>query len=263
MPISFTQIRNGTSWTGCDWSIDDDDRLAELVAHVALGQYRHVQRILVETGCGKPAPAKTTLKGARQLLMVPTGNDPFHRDGWLFQIMAWIAAHLQGKASLIAPPHMQHAEKGFDGLHVHIDEKTKTVRSVVICEEKATDHPRAAIRDGVWKEFANLETGERDHLLTAQVSSLLAIQPDLDADHAVQKILWKQARAFRVAITVGTTHHSKTGRKQLFKGYHKRVSGPVSRRRVETLHLNDLRRWMKDIAERALNVLEEMETADV
>lgn len=260
MPISFTPIRNGTSWTGCDWLIDDDDRLAELVALVALGQYRHVQHILAETNCGKAAPAETALEGARQLLKAPEGSraDPFHRDGWLFQVMAWIAAHLQGQASLIAPPHMLHAEKGFDGLHVHIDEKAQMVRSVVICEEKATDRPRAEIRDSVWKELASLEKGERDHLLTAEVSTLLTTRPDLDVDQAVQQIIWKKARAFRVAITIGDTHDSENGRKQLFKGYRETVSGGVSRRRAETLYLDDLRRWMKRIARNALTAAERM-----
>ena len=129
MPISFTPIANGNSWAGSDWSIDDDDALADLVAHVAFGQYRHVLHILAETDCGEAAPAPTALQGARQLLTVPAGADPRHRDGWLFQVVSWIAAHIQGHASLIAPPHMQHAEKGFDGIHVHIDAVTQAVRS--------------------------------------------------------------------------------------------------------------------------------------
>ena len=258
MPISFTPIRNGTLWAGYDWSIDDDDRLAELVAFVALGQYRHVQRVLAETNCGKAASAETALEGARQLLKVSKGADPFHRDGWLFQVMAWIAAHLQGQASLIAPPHMQHTETGFDGLHVHIDKGTQMVRSVVICEEKATKRPRREIRDSVWKEFASLEKGERDHLLTAEVSTLLATRPDLDADQAVKKIIWKEARAFRVAITVGNTHGDEAGRKRLFRGYCETVPGEVSRRRAETLRLADLRCWMKHIARKALRAAEKM-----
>ena len=145
MPISFSPIANADRWAGYDWSIDCDDELAELVAHVALGQYRHVLRVLAETGCIAAAPTRSVLGGARQLLTVPSGADPFHRDGWLFQVIAWIAARVQNETSLIAPPHMQHAEKGFDGLHVHIDEETGTVRAAVICEDKATTNPRQTI----------------------------------------------------------------------------------------------------------------------
>ncbi len=263
MPISFTPIANGSSWAGHDWSIDDDDALADLVAHVAFGQYRHALHILTETDCGEAAPAPTALQGARQLLTVPVGADPWHRDGWLFQVVSWIAAHIQGHASLIAPPHMQHAEKGFDGIHVHIDAVTQAVRSVVICEDKATEHPRDTIRNSVWKEFASLEKGARDHLLVAKVSTLLETRPELNPDQAVQQILWKETRAFRVAITVDDLHGDRAGRERLFKGYRKIVGGDVSRRRAETLYLDDLRCWMERVAERALSVVEEMEAADV
>lgn len=263
MPISFTPIRNAEQWAGHEWSIDSDDELAELVARVALGQYRHVLHILAETGCMEAAPTPNALEGARQLLAVPAGADPFHRDGWLFQVMAWIAAHIRNEASLMAPPHMQHAEKGFDGLHVHIDDKTKTVLSVVICEEKATTRPRRTIRDEVWKEFEALETGARDNLLAAKVSTLLESRHDLDPDQAVRQILWNEARAFRVAITVNDNHNDTDGRKRLFKGYRKVVSGDVSRRRAETFHLDDLRSWMRRIAKKALKEAETMAVADV
>ena len=263
MPISFRPIRNGNHWTGYDWSIDSDQELAELVARIALGQYRHVLKILAETGLAGSAPATTELEGARQLLTAPKGSDPFHRDGWLFQTISWIAAHIQDNTSLIAPPHMQHAEKGFDGLHVLIDEDTQAVRSVVICEEKATSNPRAMIRDQVWKEFVDLEAGSRDNLLASIVCTLLATRPELDPDQAIQQVLWKEVRAFRVAITVDDLHGTVDGRKRLFKGYSKKVSGRVTRRRAETLHLDDLRGWMKHLANKALKAAEKIADSDV
>ena len=263
MPISFTPISNGKSWAGYDWSIDSDQELARLVARIALGQYRHVLQILNQTDFVGAAPASTAIEGARQLLTVPNDSDPFHRDGWLFQTISWIAAHIQDNTSLIAPPHMQHADKGFDGLHVQIDEKTQTVRSVVICEDKATCNPRDTIRGSVWKEFSNLEAGSRDHLLAANVSTLLSTRPDLDPDQAIQQVLWKEVRAFRVAITIGDRQDSQDGRKRLFKGYSKVVSGRVTRRRAETLHLDDLRCWMKHMANKAIKAAEKVVNSDV
>ena len=262
-PISFTPIKYGKLWVGHEWSIDNDDELAELVAHIALGQYRHVELVLAETGFTEAAPASTAFKGAHQLLSVPKGKEPYHRDGWLFQVIAWIVSRIQNQTALIAPPQMQHADKGFDGLHVHIDQETRTVQSVVICEEKATINPRKTVRDQVWKEFKDLESGRRDHLLTANVSTLIGTRSDIDPDQAVQKILWEQARAFCIAITVNDRHSDIHGRKRLFKGYSDIVSGDVSRRRVETLHLNDLRPWMKLIAEKARKAAEKMAKANV
>ncbi|MCY4559104.1 MAG: hypothetical protein OXF79_22555 [Chloroflexi bacterium] len=263
MPISFTPISNGKRWTGYDWSIDSDHELAILVARVALGQYRHVLKILAETDFVDSVPATTAIEGARQLLTVPKGSDPFHRDGWLFQTISWIAAHIQDSTSLIAPPHMQHAAKGFDGLHVHIDKKTQTVHSVIICEDKATSYPRDTIRDLVWKEFSDLEAGNKDHILTANVSTLLSTRPELDSDQAIEQVLWNEVRAFRVAITVDDRHDSEAGRKRLFKGYTKVVSGQVTRRRAETLHLNDLRFWMKRLAKKARKAADKMVPSDV
>ena len=263
MPISFTPIDNGNRWAGYDWSIEDDEELAELVAYVALGQYRHVLRVLDETDCIAVAPTRSVLEGARQLLTVPSGADPFHRDGWLFQVVAWIAARIQNETSLVAPPHMQHAEKGFDGLHVHIDEETRTVRTAVICEDKATTNPRQTIRDQVWTEFETLEAGKRDNQLAAQVSTLLESRRDLDLDQAIRQVFWNQARAYRVSITVGDVHGDANGRRRLFEGYYETVSGDVSRRRAETLHLDDLRSWMDRIATMALEAAERIAITDV
>ncbi len=263
MVISFRSIKNGERWAGFDWSIDNEDELAELVASVALGQYRHVEHVLAETDFAEVVPVPTALEGARQLLSVPKCSEPYHRDGWLFQVIGWIAAHIQNEASLIAPPHMQHAEKGFDGLQVQIDHESQTVRKVVICEEKATINPRKTIRDQVWKEFSDLESGTRDNLLTAEVSTLLITRPELDPDQAVKEVLWSQARAYRVAITVDNSHNDANGRKRLFKGYSTVVSGSVSRRCADTLYVAELRSWMERIAKKALKAAERMAVADV
>ncbi|SUQ39542.1 Uncharacterised protein [Yersinia frederiksenii] len=44
--ISFKNIRNGTSWSGVDWSVNDKRALAEIIARVALGQQRYALNIL-------------------------------------------------------------------------------------------------------------------------------------------------------------------------------------------------------------------------
>lgn len=263
MPISFSPISNKTQWAGCVWSIDDEDKLADLVARVALGQYRCVLRVLTGTGCLPYAPAATVLEGAQKLLATTNPGDPWHRDGWLFQVLSWIAAHLQGDATLIAPPHMIRAHKGFDGLHVHIDEHTNEVVSVVICEDKATDNPRKMITSKVWKDFRSLQSGTRDNELTAKLGSVLDQRPDIDADAAVQNILWKNARAYRIAITIGDGDNGELGHRKLFKGYNTIVPGDVSRRRAETLYLDDLRTWMRGIAAKAVVAAEGIEAIDV
>jgi len=262
--MSFHPISNGSFWKGSSWSIDDEDELAILIARVALGQYRHVMKILHETECTAYAPASSALQGAIDLLTAKNDKDPYHRDGWLFQVISWIAAHLQNPDTLKSPPHMIHAGKGFDGLHVCLDSTNTNVVSVIICEEKATEGPRGKITSQVWPEFQLMETGERDHELVAEITTILATNGHIDPEKAVHQILWEQARAYRVSITVGNDENSKSGRKALFKGYKNKVTaGSVDRRRVETLCKNDLRDWMQHIADKAITVAKEMEACNV
>lgn len=263
MVLSFTPIGKENFWHGSDWVIEDEDQLAKLVAGVALGQHRQVLHILQETGNAAFAPIPTALAGAKQLLSVKKDQDPWHRDGWLFQVISWIAGNLQNRDAIIRPPHMIHAHKGFDGLHIDIDPHTNEILSVVISEEKATGSPRCMVRDRIWPDFLSLETGGRDNELVSDVSTLLAHHPEIDPDAAIRRILWAEARAYRVAITIGKEAVTDPKREQLFKGYKKRVKGIQSRRRAETLHIDDLRAWMESMSARAIAAAEEIEAVHV
>ena len=262
MPITFTAISNKDDWSGSSWTIADDDELSTLVAKVALGQARYVRRVLKETGFAVPDPKETELAGAIKLLTADNPEKPWHRDGWLFQVMSWIAANLQNPGSLIAPPHMIHAHKGFDGIHVTVDPKTSEVTSVVICEEKATDNARNMVTR-IWKEFEGIHNGDRDNELAAEVTRLLEIAKDLDVDAAVETIVWKNARHYRVSITIGDAHNHAVGQKKLFDGYSDVVDGEVVRRRSEVLYLKDMRKWMAGIAETAKKKATDMVAAHV
>jgi hypothetical protein len=60
---------------------------------------------------------------------------------------------------------------------------------------------------------------DRENVLAADVSSLLGTRPGIDADKAIENVIWKQIRRYRISITVGDTHSTVAGRKRLFKGY--------------------------------------------
>jgi hypothetical protein len=264
MPVSFTPIANKDKWAGSAWIIEREDTLADLVARVALGQSRHVAKILNETGCDDIVPHETAFAGARRKLSVATGQKPYHRDGWLFQVISWIAAHRQSPDDFIRAPQMIHADKGFDGIHVRYAHAEGRVATVIICEEKATTSPRGKITNQVWPEFESLEAGERDNELVAAVSELLAMNGLADqADRIVVDILWQDARSYRVSVTGTEEHCSTDGLKKLFKGYEKKVSGDLRRRRAEVLQLDDIRGWLNGLADMALAKLAEMEAVDV
>lgn len=261
--IDFEEISNGKLWAGTNWIVTDEDKLAAMIARVALGQARHVEKILKATNPLPSAVIPTSTEGAKKLLTANNPDQPWHRDGWVFQIMAWIVAHMQDAKALKAAPHMIHAHKGFDGLQVRLD-SAGAVDAVVICEQKATGKPRNKITSEVWPEFEELEKGARDNELIAEVTALLDRNTDLDPDEAIGKIMWENARSYSVAVTVGDDEHSEDGRKKLFKGYKKIVDrSDVKYRQADTFYTVPMREWMKSISKKAIRLIDEWEAENV
>jgi len=228
-----------------------------------MGQYRHVSQILDGLNVGAPKGSTAHAENAIQKMQVAKNGDPWQRDGWIFQIISWIAAGQQtaGKA-ILKPPHIFHAHKGFDGLQLEISDDGQSVIAIVIFEDKATDYPRDTIRDDVWPGIVGLEAGERVADLTHEATSMLEAQqhiyPDMDIEGAVDRILWQEARRYRVSITTGGTHKEEKARAGLFANYDTTASGELLRRQAETMHFEDLRAWMADFADRVISKLHEL-----
>ena len=259
MPISFTPISAGADWRGSTWTVNDELQLASMLARVAVGQAAVVEKILQETGCAPPDLATAGLQGARRLLRVRPDEGPAHRDGWIFQVISWMAAHLQStttpQRTLIRPPQMMRAQSGQDGLIIEYSDDA--IARVVICEDKATKNPRQQFRVGILPELEKYETGSRNHELIASVSTLLKCHGIEQVDHVVANILWDDQRAYRVAMTVSQRQTTIQDRASLFAGYEVAVPGDVLRRRVELMPLADLRPWLQSLAEKALAILDE------
>ncbi|MGO4309061.1 hypothetical protein AB4Z35_04160 [Pseudomonas sp. KB_15] len=250
MPISLEYYDHPTLCHGQVWTITDENLLAEQIARVALGQSRHVQKIIAGANVGPPASRASAAQGAIGLLTVPPGEDPWHRDGWIFQVISWIAAQKANPNSLIRAPQMIHALKGFDGLCLELSEGE--VIAATIFEDKATDDSRKTIRDLVWPEFRLLDQGDRENVLVAEVVALLETSREVDPDLAIENIIWKNARHYRVSITVGKYHSTTTGRIKLFKDYDEVIDGKVSKRGGEIFYIEHLRPWMSSLAEKSI-----------
>jgi hypothetical protein len=256
MTMTLIPIDHGALCHGWAWSIDDEDALAERVARIVLGQYRHVAKIL--SGAGVPGPAANAeqANAAIKQLTLAEGEDPWHRDGWLFQAISWIAAHQQPSASLTRMPHIRKADKGFDGMQLELNEAGTSVTAVIIFEDKATDNARKTIHDDVWPGIKSLESGERLNELSQEVSGMLdaraAADPTFDLDSAIANTLWGDARRYRVSITIGDTHKKTKSRARLFKGFDESAPGAAARRRADTIYLPAMRSWMKGFAARVI-----------
>src|SRR3546814_20594456 len=81
------------------------------------------------------------------------------------------------------------------------------------------------------------------------------IYPELDIDTAVTTILWREARRYRVSITIDDDDVAPDARAALFKNFDVKAPGDVKRRRVETIHIPELRRWMEAFAQRTIGLL--------
>lgn len=260
MPLTLTPIDHDNLCHGWRWDIADEADLARKVAMVALGQYRHVAQILAEIDKKPPPTHENAAAAAIKLLTVYDGADPWHRDGWVFQTISWIAAHLTEKGVVARAPHAIEAHKGFDGMQLRLDKKGKSVTAVIIFEDKATESPRETVRTDVWKGIRALEKGERMPELIHEVTTVLEAQqrifPGLDVDEAIETILWEEVRHYRVSITTSSTHAKDAARKRLFKGFDMVAPGEVARRRADTIHFDDLRDWMDEFCKATIAQIE-------
>jgi len=220
---------------------------------------RRLQRILAGAHVGSAATQDSAADEAIRMLTV-YGADQFHRDGWMFQVMSWIAANKLNPGGIFLPPQMTLAHKGFDGMELKVDSTTGVVSSVTIFEDKATDNPRETIYNDVWPEFSEVEAGKHENVIVAKMVSLLRLQAGVDPDAAIESIMWKRVRHYRISITIGNGHSGSSGRNRLFKDYEKVVQGAIARRRGETFVVQDLRAWMADLATKAIAAIYAMRT---
>jgi hypothetical protein len=232
-----------------------------MVAQIALGQSRHVAAILSGIDKTRPATRSDTAKGAIKLLTVPKGKPPYHRDGWVFQAISWIAAHRFESGVVVRAPHMIHAHKGFDGLQLKLDKAGKEITAVVVFEDKATGNPRKKISGDVWDGIKALERGERMNELVPETGGLLEAHhrrfPDLDIDLAIERIAWEKARQYRVAVTADVSHDCDESRAALFAGFESVAPGKTARRQAETMAIPLLRDWMKAFSAKSIQLIED------
>ncbi|WP_043832802.1 hypothetical protein [Muricoccus aerilatus] len=256
MPLTLTPVDHDDLCHGWRWIIEDEKELARKVAMVALGHHRHVASILTGIDGAVPPLRKEAAKAVTNMLTVPPGSDPWHRDGWVFQTISWIAAHRTEKGVVARAPHLVLAHKGFDGMQLRLDGTGTSVTALVVFEDKATSNPRKTVSSDVWDGIRALERGERMPELVQDATTMLEAQqrhfPQLDVDAAIATILWDEVRHYRVSITTSNTHAEDADRKRLFSGFDAVAPGDRSRRRADTMHFDALREWMEDFCAKAI-----------
>lgn len=234
---------NPVSDIHCDriaFEVTDIDMLARTVALVLIQEYELAKCLILGTTPGDSADisaADINKIVARRL----QGPPIFHRDGFLFQIMMWLSSHLDlAPDDLIALPHSQPAAKGQDSIIVH--RSTASVHAISICEDKATENPRTTIKNQIWPEITDYESGGRDDELRSSIIATLGTAgiPVADATKLIRGITWSGKRRYRVRVTVENSRLSML----MFKGFATLTPNGRADCRGETVYLPQLRKWM-------------------
>lgn len=238
------QMINDDYCEGVSLSIVDQEALARAVALVLVQEFLLARRLLggeptVEVEALEPEFIDEIVE--RRLKCI----DRYHRDGYLFQLMMWLAAHLDSApGDLVALPQSQPAAKGQDGIIVH--RSADAVVALSICEDKATDNPRATVRKEVLPAIRDYEAGGRkDELRSAVITALGAVGnvPLDEAQELVRRISWSEARRYRLRIALGSRRTPT-----LFRGFEREAPGPESRRSGQTVLIPDLRNALERFA---------------
>lgn len=262
MTLSLVATDHDELCHGWSWEIEDEEELVDQVARVTLGQYRHISKVLQRLAPRPPTTTAEHVADALDKLALDADGSSSKRDGWIFQVISWIAANANRGNAFIRAPHIRKADHGFDGMQLEMSPDGSTVSAVVIFEDKATTSPRSTVTKKVWPEVKKLEIGQRITELTHEVTSMLeAIHgsaSDFAIEEAVENIIWKNARRYRISITVGDEHVDQRARKGLFKGFNDRVSGNVNRRRAETICIPNMRDWMEAFTDKVESRISEL-----
>ncbi len=229
---------------GVAFSVSDENALARAIALVLVQEFTLAKAILIDVPLGVVAPVleREEIEDIVSRRLKPSVD--YHRDGFLFQLMMWLAAHIDlAEDDLIALPHSQASGKGQDSIVVHREDSA--VVALSICEDKATENPRDTVRDDVWPEISDYEGGGRRDELRSNIITTLGLGgvPAEEATRLVHRISWDGNLRYRVRVTV---QGARTP--QLFKDFDAIVAGDSERRRGETIHLPGLRYWMTQLA---------------
>lgn len=256
MPFKFNEIDGSPSFIDYEYEVVNKDLLAGYVGEMLLGHHLHILRIIKSLSATFPIHKNESID---QIIQKIITADPSKRDGWLFQMVSWIvlAKSKTGELFFSNYPHFAPAQHGIDGLAITIN-SDDTIKNIIITEDKCTVHPRNKITSQVFPEFLEFENGAKDNALVGIISSLIG---GLNAGEILEKvqndIFEKRYRLYRIGITREESHNSLTGRKKLFLNYKKYVDGPTSvRRSAASIHIEDMRDWMKDFAEQVVAYLE-------
>ncbi|MDE2125387.1 MAG: hypothetical protein KGJ62_02235 [Armatimonadetes bacterium] len=233
------------------WALADVPALAGIVADIALGQVEHAERILHASSIASDDPP--TDQNIGEAIAIIKGMPVEHRDGWMFQVISWVAWYVEGEMTLIRAPLPTATRQGFDGVSVSLAADDSVIESVTVSEDKATLNPRDVVRDDVLPEFERLAKGQRESQLRAELVALIkagGFQPTT----ILKQGDWRNRKRFRASLCTSQNRIPPTI--ELYEGFASSAPGDPLTRRGHRLVLEDMRGFFQELATRVMACLE-------
>jgi hypothetical protein len=258
MPLTVTNFPADPECGGAQWSIADEDLLAHLTALVLVGRARQAARVLQGAQPGAAIAGQQLRARLRAKLLVQGEQAIWHRDGLLFEIMAWLVAEMTAQPNeAISEPHLSSTQQGLDTIKIQFDPVAREIVRAIIYEQKCTDNARQLFLTKVLPEFKKWLSGVRDNELL-QVAIALLQRFNLTDDErqkAYDRLAQDRPLAFQASLTVTPNPFGTAACVELFTGY-AGLTPNIANRLGDTLPLQAIRPWFEAFAQKVWAVIE-------
>lgn len=260
--INTIPVKVDKNVSGLSWEVSDPQELAMLIGVLAVGQAAHAARILEKLVPNAPAVSVAAFnEAACAQLTIKSGLTEdqkkaaiAHRDGFLFECIAWIATRQSANdRTFLKDPHISATSQGLDGLMIELEPKRQRIKAVTICEEKCTGTPRKLFKSQVMPTFTEHHTGSKRsrELLATAVDIIKTNFADATAaTQAAARVIDLDCRHYRAALTVSPSIvATATDRAALFADYKDLANIKQAQRIGATFVVDsDLRDWFEKLA---------------
>lgn len=263
MPLQLTEFNEINLVHGFKIEVLDRPLLAKYIALLLLGYQSHIEKILQSQSMKNPLVPNKNINNLIQKISKGTKiqKEIEKRDGWIFQMISWIAVRMElGEETIYSQiPHDAPAQQGIDGLLVILDENNK-LKKIIITEDKATENPRNKIQQKIFPEFKEFEAGMHDNKLVNRITGFLKYITTETLLEEIEKDIYRiELRKYRIGITHDDSFHTQGRYIDLFKDYDSTVlDADNSRRSADTFSKNNLRPWFEELSELIIIELENL-----
>jgi hypothetical protein len=258
MPVVVNDFPANPECSGAQWAVPDESKLAYLVALVLLGRAREAARALQGAQPGTTIARPQLKASLRAKLLVQGEQAIWHRDGLLFEIMAWLVAEMTAQPNeVVSEPHLSSTQQGLDTIKIQFDPVARDIVRAVIYEQKCTENARQFFLTRVLPEFKKWLEGFRDGELLQIAVALIGRfgLTDRERQRIYDRLVRQRPLTFQASLTVTPSSFGTAQRVALFTGY-AALTPNIAHRLGDTLPLQAIRPWFEAFAQKVWAVIE-------